>query len=284
MESLLDSPFALPMGACVAIALAFGLLSRLTRLAWPAGVVATLVFVAAYYLTYNKIPPFPPVGSANKIFYVSLAGAVLGVALDTLAKRFAAAATGRAIVALSAALAIAVWLGLPRFASAAPQFWLLLAALALGGALVLFRLAELGRESPDGSFLLAVLPAAFAPIALFGGSSTSVGLCLGMTAGFGVLALIGLFAPRALGMTAVLGGGGALLAMIDTVVLITKRADLLALFVLLAVLFAGQIGARFLLPQDRVGPRVRAVLTGVLAALPIVAIAAILSLRNDSPF
>ena len=134
----------------------------------------------------------------------------------------------------------------------------------------------------NGAVLLAVLPGVFAPIALFGGSSTSVGLCLGLTAGLAMMALVNLFWPRALGLTAVLGAGCGLLAVIDTITLITRHIDFLALAVFLAVLFTGQIGARAVLPQH-VGPRVRAVAIGVMAAAPILVILAILFLRHESP-
>jgi hypothetical protein len=104
-----------------------------------------------------------------------------------------------------------------------------------------------------------------------------------LTAGIGAAAVVGLFAPRSLGLTAILGAGGGLLAVIDTVTLITRRADPLALVALLAVLFAGQVGARFLLPAGRLGARLRAVAVGLMAASVIVPVVAILLLRNDNP-
>jgi hypothetical protein len=151
---------------------------------------------------------------------------------------------------------------------------------------VLWRLAALDRaaDAPmDAAVLFAVLPGAFAPIALYGGSSTSVSLCLGLLAGLAMAALVGLFVPRRLGFTGVLGGAAGLLAMIDTVTLITQKIDFYALAVFLAVLFAGQLAARALLPRAWPGPRIRAVAVGIMAASPIVAILAILALRHDSP-
>lgn len=280
MESLLDSPFA-PIGAaCLAVALAFGLLARALRFAWPANLVAPLVFLTGYYLTYNKIPSFPPAGSTNKIFYVVIAAALLGLALDVLAERWASSRAGRIVVGAAASVAVVAWIGLPRLAGADADLWALIAALALGGALLLWRVASLG--APDGAFLLPALFIGFAPIALFGGSSTSVGLCIGLAVGLGALALLGLFAPRPLGWAAALGAGAGLLAMIDTVTLITRKTDLLALLVYPAALFAGQLGAR-LLPPQRIGPRLRAVLTGAMAAAPIVVVLAILLSRHDLP-
>ena len=83
-------------------------------------------------------------------------------------------------------------------------------------------------------WLLGVLPGLFAAIALFGGSSTCVGLCLGFATGLAMMALVNLSSRRPLGLTPVLGAGGGLLAIIDTITLITKHIDFLALVVFLA--------------------------------------------------
>jgi hypothetical protein len=288
METLLDGPFASTVIACLVAGLALSLLARAVRLPWPADLVAPLVFLVAYYQTYGKIPAFPPLGSTNKIFFVVLAATLIGLAVDFFVQPRVSGVAWRSIIPFMASLLIAVWIGQPRFAEAGIAFAAPLAALVLGGTVVLWRLVMLGAASPEGggmdaAVLFAVLPAAFAPIALFGGSSTSVGLCLGLTAGLGMSALVGLFAPRRLGFAAVLGAGGGLLAVIDTITLITQRVDFLALAVFLAALFAGQIGTQFILPRGRPGPRIRAVATGVMAATPIVVILVILFLRHDSP-
>ena len=244
--------------------------------------------LVAYYQTYNKIPAFPPLGSTNKIFFVVLAATLIGLVGDLLVHPRVSSAVWRTIVFFMATLLIAVWIGLPRFAEAGLRFAALVAALVVGGTVVLWRLAMLGAAVPEGegmdaAVLLAVLPAVFAPIALFGGSSTSVGLCLGLTAGFGMSALVNLFAPRRLGLAAVLGAGGGLLAVIDTITLITRQVDFLALAVFLATPFVGQIGARLILPRNWPGSRIRAVATGVMAMAPIMVILVILILRHDSP-
>jgi hypothetical protein len=288
METLLDSPFASTAIACLAAGLALSLLARVVRLPWVADLVAPLVFLVAYYQTYNKIPGFPPLGSTNKIFFVALAATLIGLVSDLFVHPRVSSAVWRTIVFFMATLLIAVWIGLPRFAEAGLRFAALVAALVVGGTVVLWRLAMLGAAVPEGegmdaAVLLAVLPAVFAPIALFGGSSTSVGLCLGLMAGFGMSALVNLFAPRRLGLAAVLGAGGGLLAVIDTITLITRQVDFLALAVFLATPFVGQIGARLILPRNWPGSRIRAVATGVMAMAPIMVILVILILRHDSP-
>src|SRR5687768_2453865 len=56
-------------------------LARLTDLLMPAALLA------AYWLTYNKVPPFPPVGAVNKVFYVIAVGTAIGFAAELAAPR-----------------------------------------------------------------------------------------------------------------------------------------------------------------------------------------------------
>ena len=148
MESLFDSPFVPAGAACAAVGLIVGLLARLVRLSWPAGLAAALVFLTGYYLTYNKIPAFPPMGSTSKIFYIVIFASLAGLVFDGMETRLPASPVGRGVIALLTSGAIAIWIGLPRFAEAGPGFWLLLAALALGGGLLLWRVASLRADDP----------------------------------------------------------------------------------------------------------------------------------------
>jgi hypothetical protein len=118
-----------------------------------------------------------------------------------------------------------------------------------------------------GTAMLMALLLAFAPIALLGGSSTSLMLCLAAVAGLAAVAVWELVAPRgAFGASAVFGVGCGLLAMINTVTLITRQVDFAALALLLLIPYAGKVCARFLLPPNRVRGRVRQVLIGTFAA------------------
>jgi hypothetical protein len=286
MGSLLDSPFSPVVGICLVTGLTLSLLARLVRAPWPAYLVAPIVFIVAYYLTYGKIPTFPPAGATNKIFYIVLAASLAGLLYDLLPAFGFANSGGRLTVLLTAAsLLIATWIGLPRFSDMDIILMLIVVALGLGGALVLWRLATADAAAVmpvNGAVLLAVLPGLFAPIALFGGSSTSVGLCLGFATGLAMMALVNLFSPRPLGLTAVLSAGGGLLAIIDTITLITQHIDFLALVVFLAAPFIGPMGARAVLPEHA-GPRVRAVAVGLMAAAPLLVIIAMLFLRHENP-
>jgi hypothetical protein len=132
---------------------------------------------------------------------------------------------------------------------------------------------------------LIALLLAFAPVAFLGGSSTSLMLCLAAIAGLAATALWELVIPRgAFRASAVFGVGCGLLAIIDTVTLITRQIDLAALALLLLIPYAGEISAPFLLPPNRFHGRVRQVLVGTLAASPILLVIAVLLLRHPESF
>ena len=48
--------------------------------------VLPIIFLASYVLTYQQVPDFPPIGATNKIFYIALAAALVGFALDFLSR------------------------------------------------------------------------------------------------------------------------------------------------------------------------------------------------------
>jgi hypothetical protein len=283
----MDNPILAAVVLCFLVGGVLGGLSRLVRPPVVAGLVIPAVFLAAYVATYQEVPSFPPVGSVNKIFYIALAATLLGLAVDL-------APVSRALrraLDVAIPLAAAGWIAAPRLARAEPDLLVGLPALWLGGALVLWRLDTLGAgEAADGGSavaiaLLATLALGFAPVALAGASSTSLMLCLALFAGWGAAALWELAAPHdAFAATALFGGTGGLLAVVDTVVLITRHVDVLALLLLLPVLACGQIGAKLLLRSRRLHGRLRAVLVALMAAAPIPLVTAVLLLRHPDAF
>jgi len=72
--------------------------------------------------------------------------------------------------------------------------------------------------------------------------------------------------------------------VVDTVTLITRQIDLAALALLLLIPYAGQVGARFLLPPNRIQGRARQVLIGLMSASPVLPVTAILLLRHPESF
>ena len=249
-----------------------------------ASIVLAIIFLASYIVTYQQVPPFPPVGSTNKIFYIALAATLAGLVLDLLPRT----AIYRRLLAVVVPLLIVGWIGFPRFAK--PNIELLLTALGLllGGVAVLWRLDTVATAPPEhnggsivGTAMLMGLLLAFAPVALLGGSSTSLMLCLAAVVGFAAAALWEIFVPRgAFGASAVFGVGCGLLAMIDTVTLITREVDLVALALLLLIPYSGEVTARLLLRQNRFRGRIRQILVGIFAATPLLLVIAVLFFRH----
>jgi hypothetical protein len=90
-------------------------LSGLMRLVPGSTIPSTalpIVFLASYVLTYQQVPPFPPVGATNKIFYIALGAALIGFVLDLLTQT----ASYRKLLAVMLPLLIVGWIGFPRFA------------------------------------------------------------------------------------------------------------------------------------------------------------------------
>ena len=85
MEWLPDNPFVPIVLACVLAAVAFSLLAFLIKSDFVASAAPPAIFLIGYYATYQKVPPFPPIGSTNKIFYIALLATLGGFVLDRIA-------------------------------------------------------------------------------------------------------------------------------------------------------------------------------------------------------
>jgi hypothetical protein len=183
---MLENPIILAALNCFFLGLALSGLARVVPGSTIASVVLPIIFLASYIQTYQQVPDFPPIGATNKIFYIALAAALVGFALDLLPRL----ANYRKLLAVIMPLLIVAWIGFPRFAK--PDIELIATALGLwlGGAALLWRLeivaptpAECNGGSIVGTAMLMALMLAFAPIAHLGGSSTSLMLCLAAVAG-----------------------------------------------------------------------------------------------------
>jgi hypothetical protein len=285
---VLENPIVLAALICFVLGLALAGLVRVVPGSTIASTALPIVFLASYVLTYQQVPPFPPVGATNKIFYVTLGAALIGFMLDLLPQT----ANQGKLFAVIMPLLIVAWIGFPRFANPDDQLIATSSGLWLGGIALLWRLdavatkpAERNGGSIVGTAMLIALLLAFAPVAFLGASSTSLMLCLAAVAGLAATALWELVVPRnAFGASAVFGVGCGLLAMINTVTLITMQVDLAALALLLLIPYAGDVSARFLLPPNRFRGRVRQMLIGTLGASPILLVIAVLLLRHRESF
>jgi hypothetical protein len=284
---MLDNPITWAALICFLLGLALSGLARLAPIAALQPLVSPVLFLISYVLAYQQVPPLPPIGATNKIFYIALAATLVGFVLDLLAIR----RLDRGLALIVPGL-IAGWIGLPRFMNGDLEVVATASALWLGGSVVLWRLdavtkapAECNGGSVVGTAMLMALMLGFAPVALLGGSSTSSMLCFAAVAGLGAVAIWELVVPReAPCASSILGAGSGFLAVVSTVTLITQQIDLAALVLLLLIPYTGQVGARLLLPPHRIRGRARQVLVGLIAASPIIVVAAILLLRHPESF
>ena len=291
MNNLLNSPFMPILAPCVGAGAVLGIAARLPKLAFLARLAPPILFLLAFYMTYQQVPDFPPIGAPNKIFYVALFATVLGALVDIATSRSSGAqsSTRHVFAAALVAISAAFWIAQPRFADPDLAFALTFMGLALGAAATLWRLTIIADAAPPkgGAFvatcLLAVLCAAYAPLGLFGASLTSVGLCLGLTVGLVVFAIVMASAPRPLGATAILGAGGGLAATVFTVVFISRATDYLILPLLLVVLAFGEIAGRLAAMTGHATPWRVGLCIAVLAAVLIALISGSLFLRHQNP-
>lgn len=192
-------------------------------------------FLVAYWLAYNKVPSFPPVGAVNKVFFVAVIGTALGILAETLGR----SGFGRALV-LAQPIASAAYIGTARLPDALPE----VAVAALWGLLAMYGLSG-GTDRADGESsarrgaLLGTACAGFAPIALLGASSSSFQLSLLFAAALAAIVAANISNPNfGFRSASLLGGAGGMIAVAQTVTLITRKTDMLALAVLSLVFVA----------------------------------------------
>ena len=111
-DIVLENPIVLAALICFLLGLALSGLVRVVPGSTIASTVMPIVFLTSYVLAYQQVPPFPPIGATNKIFYIALAAALIGFVLDLLPQT---ANYGKPL-AVILPLLIVGWIGLPRFA------------------------------------------------------------------------------------------------------------------------------------------------------------------------
>lgn len=236
-----------------------------------------LGFFLSYWLTYNRLPSFPPVGAVNKVFYLAAAGTILGLGVEWAGSR----ALGLSLLAVMP-VASAAYIGDKIFLT--QPFGLIVAALA--GAAVLYALYREAQLAYEGSnlrpaIMLAVASAGFAPIAFMGASSSSLQLSLGVAFGIAGIVFWHLFRPEyRFGWGSLVGGAGGMIAVAQTVALITRKIDLPALAVLSLVFLVPAISRGILDHLAKAKPAVATLVFGVLCLVPTVAAVAVLLARN----
>ena len=281
---MLENPIVLAALICFLLGFVLSGLVRIFHALPPHQPYCRLFSSPATLLPTSRCHPFLRLDQRTRFSTLRWQRRLLGLVLDLLPRT----AVYRRLLAVIIPLLIVGWIGFPRFAK--PDIELIATALGLwlGGIALLWRLDTVATAPPEhnggsivGTAMLMGLLLAFAPVALLGGSSTSLMLCLAAVVGLAAAALWEIFVPRgAFGASAVFGVGCGLLAMIDTVTLITREVDLVALALLLLIPYSGEVSARLLLPQNRFRGRFRQILVGIFAASPLLLVIAVLFFRH----
>ncbi len=237
-----------------------------------AAITGGLVFLLAFYLAYDRLPSFPPRGSTNKVFYLSLAGLIAGLVVERLPHRDRVVKAAAVLVPL----AVAVWIAWPRLARGIDAQLLTLLAIGwMAGTLLLWRLWDM-RASPEVPWIvLLVFALGLAPLTQLGASVGTMMLALAFAAGLGGIALWNFPTPR-IAFTAppLLGGALGLIGATDTLLLISQKINLVGLGVLLLVVFANRFLTIAKVQARLPGPAsTQVVLTAVVAIPAAIAVA-----------
>ena len=147
-KAMLENPIILAALTCFLLGLVLSGLARVLPGSTIASAILPIIFLASYVLTYQQVPDFPPIGATNKIFYIGLAAALIGFALDLLSQT---AANYRKLLAVIMPLLIVAWIGFPRFAE--PDIELMATALGLwlGGLSCYGASRSLRRRRPSAT-------------------------------------------------------------------------------------------------------------------------------------
>ena len=227
------------------------------------------------------MPSFPPVGAVNKVFYLALAGTILGVLTDLAGKPRLA----RALVLLQPVVA-ALYIGEVRLKDG-PLEVVIAAACGLVAIVLLSRdMDGAPAETAGGrAMLLAIACLGFAPIALLGASSSSFQLSLIFAfATFASLVWNIFNSGFSFGTTSFLGGVGGMISVVYAVTLITRKTDLLALAVLGLIFFVPLLSTHVLSALKVQSKAVRLAGLALLCLIPAASAAAVAILSYGSSF
>jgi hypothetical protein len=259
MLDTLAVPFALGLLAALA---AWLLRAKRHGLPVALGVTAGLV---AGQVAIQGWPAVPPNGAIDKLWWLALIGAGLGLG----SARLTDPRRRRALTAAGMGLAV-VWIGWPRLMIPDIAAWVTGALLAAGGVWALSRVARAG--SLGGALLLLVGGVAAAGVAFYGSSYSMAQVNLVLAAALiGAMAGAGA-APGGLGAAGRLAAALPLLGLVSILAFYTQSAPLALLLLLPVFLVEGALAG---LPPlgdlaTAAGDRVRGARLAVVVALALV--------------
>jgi hypothetical protein len=255
-ENLLADPVGQTAIVPFAIGFLLALILRIAGLRSLAALGIGAAFFATYCIIHSGVPAFPPVATAQKLFYVAAAGLALGLVLDLAG----AARSGGHLFAFVVPIAALAWMRWPQL-MAGPDSVLVatLVVLFLASIVVYWRQAASARGSDtDEASSAALFPAiqvlvagiGLGGIALLGISLSFGSLAMALAAGAGGYLLVSylahLFGGRGLGYgaTGAFGGGGIWLALAYAAVFAADVPVKIVLIGIVALAFAVDFVAR----------------------------------------
>ena len=253
--------------------------------------VAAAIGFLVTYVVVEGLPAFPAAGGKQKIFFLGLAGLVLGLLLDI---------SGRAAVVERIAIVVFPAAGLLWMAQRLLSFGVdleILLPLVLLWAVSVVILWRLSLAGAHGGIMVpgiqvVVASVGVSVVALVGASASLAQLSGGLAAATGgvlLLAFVALvvFGSRyGFGALGVFGAGGTLLALSYVLVLFTEDVSLWALAILSLIFLTDLVPLNIRFGNDAVRRALRPVALTLIAAIPaVVAIGvAFLTGEDASPY
>jgi hypothetical protein len=264
-------PLAVTLIACGLIRLAGG--SSRGRLI--AGAAVSIGFLAAY-VAISGVPAFPPRASSQKLFYLVPAAVVIGLALDLLGPGRRASG-----VTILAALGLGIaWLAWPKLRTADPVAVVTVALVWIAAGVPLIRLHAIRGSGSDGAVLLFAAALGLAAIAFLSRTASYAQLGAAFAAATGGFLLWNWPVVRfPFGAAAVLGAGGAFMAMAANIFFYTKASPI-SMLCLFPVFFVDLVADRLPLPRVLAGQPLRPFVLLAFASIPLGAAVAIGALTN----
>ncbi len=214
------------------------------RFTGSAGLAIAVGFPVGYALT-AELPPLPTLASDQKVAYLVLAGAALGLLLAL----FRAGEGWRRVCLVLWPAAGLAWIAWRPLAAATPALLLTLAALWLAAAVVMWRLdAEAARDADWDRIgyvptMMAAGAVGVAAVALFAGSTSLLFVCVSLAMAVWGANMANWRRPRAaFGTTALLASGGGVF-FLAAIAALYADASVVALALLVPVFWVDRLSS-----------------------------------------
>ncbi len=235
--------------------------------------VGAVIGFLVTFAVVEGMPAFPATGAKQKVFFLGVAGVVLGLLLDT---RDRSAALERRGMVVFPAVGL-LWMA-QRLLSFGIDIEILLPLIVLWAVsvVILWRLSQTGVRGDIMVPGVQVLVASFgvSVVALFGASASLAQLSGGLAAATGgvlllaFLALVVFGSRYGFGAVGVFGAGGTLLALSYVLVLFAEDVSLWALALLSLIFFTDLVPLRMRFGRAVVQRALQPVALTIIAAIP----------------